>query len=301
MLVAAVIDVAHREVADAIVEQPRLHRLLRQQHHAVVHQHAMRAGAERRCAAAAAGSRRRGTTAAAGRCRLRRIVVGVGRFDLDVLGERHRALDERPRRVERPRADARPSAELRHVGREEPRHLDHRGVVLAQRLDVERHQDRTVVGGIDRPGDRRRRVSDDVVGDGPEQDPVAAALPPDDAVAGRLSAVPRAERRPRNLADPEELAAEAVFGNLVVDAILDAVHREDAVIGLRVLRDDAIVRTDFGFRRPSSPSAPGLRWILRRGILGKRVCRRQRCRQGQRQVSNSHIHPSSMRTITARW
>ena len=235
-----------------------MHRLLRQQHHAVVHQHAVRAGAQRRRAAAAARRRRRGTAAAAGRCRLRRIVVGVGRFDLDVLGERHRALDERPAGVERPRADARPAAELRHVGREQPRHVDHRGVVLAERFDVERHHDRAVVRRIDRPGDRRRRVGDDVVGDGPQQDPVAAALPPDDAVAGRLSAVARAERRPRDLADPEELAAEAVLGNLVVDAILDAVHREDAVIGLRVLRDDAIVGPDFGLRRPSAPSAARL-------------------------------------------
>ena len=37
------------------------------------------------------------------------------------------------------------AAELRHVGREEPRHVDHRRVVFAERLDVEGHHDRVVV------------------------------------------------------------------------------------------------------------------------------------------------------------
>ena len=98
VLVLAVVHLPHREVADALVEQARRHRLLGQQHHAVVHDDAGAAGTGRRAAAPARGRARR----AGGQ--IGRRVVGLRRLHLDVLGERHRAIDERPRRVERARA-----------------------------------------------------------------------------------------------------------------------------------------------------------------------------------------------------
>ena len=73
-------------------------------------------------------------------------------------------------------------------------------------------------------------IGDDVVGDGAQQDAIAAPLPPDDAVAGGLAAVAGAERRAGDLADPQELASELGLRDLVVDAVLDAVNGEDAVV-----------------------------------------------------------------------
>ena len=46
------------------------------------------------------------------------------------------------RLASKPRArNARARAELGNLGREKSRHIDHGGVVLAERLDVERHED----------------------------------------------------------------------------------------------------------------------------------------------------------------
>ena len=87
------------------------------------------------------------------------------------------ALDERSAGVERARPDPGAAAELRHVGREEPRHVDDGGVVLAERFDVERHHDRAVVRGLDRRAIGADAVGDDVVRDGAQEDAVAVAAP----------------------------------------------------------------------------------------------------------------------------
>ena len=55
-------------------------------------------------------------------------------------------------------------AELRHFGGEEPRHVDHRRVVFAERFDVESHHDRVVVRRLHRARDRRARIGHDFIG-----------------------------------------------------------------------------------------------------------------------------------------
>ena len=90
-----------------------------------------------------------------------------------------------------------------------------------------------------------RPIRDDVVQDAAQQHPIATALPLHDAVARRLAAIARPERRPRDLTDPQELAPQRRSGNLVEDAVLDAMDGEDSLVRLRILRDYAIVRLDF--------------------------------------------------------
>ena len=113
-----------------------------------------------------------------------------------------------------------------------------------------------------------RGVGDDVVRDAAQQDAVAAALPLHDAVAGRLPAVSGAERRLGDLADPEELFPERVLGNLVIEPVLDPVNREDALVGLRLFGDDAVVGPNLRLRCPAAAAAAGvlrLRVWWRRG------------------------------------
>ncbi len=297
MVAAAVVQLTHGEVADAVVEEARHHGFFGQQHHAVVHQHAVRSGPER---GGAAASTRRGRAAAAGGGRLGRVVVGVRGFDFDVFGEGHRSFDKRPARVERTRTDASAAAELGHVRREQPCHLDHRRIVLAERLDVEGHDDRAVVRGIDRPGDRRGRIRHHVVGNGAEQNPIAPPFPPHDAVAGRLPAVARPEGRARNLADPEELASELSLRDLVVEAVLDPVDREHAIVRLRVLCDDAVIRPDLRLRRAPAPAAARLRLFLRGRVLREGQARNRTQDHGNRQTSHLHLIPPRSAYITGK-
>src|SRR5690349_1246926 len=78
---------------------------------------------------------------------------------------------------------------------------------------------------------------------------IAAALPFDDTVAGGLSAVAGAKGGLGDLAHPQEFAAQAILRNLVVDPVFDAMNRENAVVGLRILGNHALVRPDFRLRR----------------------------------------------------
>ena len=247
MLVAAVVDLLDGEVADALVEQSRHHRLLGQLHHAVVHDDAGAAGPRLVRERLRRGDRTLDLDA--GR-------VGVRRFDFDVVRERDSALDERARRVERARPHAGAAAELRHFGREGTRDVDHRRIVLAERLDVERHEDRVVVRRLDRLRDRLPAVRDDVVGDAAQQDAIVASLPFHDAVANRLPALAGAERRPRDLADPEELLAQLRGRDLVVEPVTDAVHGEEALVRLGFFGDDPVVRPDDRRRAQSTERRP---------------------------------------------
>ncbi len=239
MFVDAVVHLLNREVADALVEEARHHRLLGELHHAVVHEDAGAAFAHR------VGRPRRLRAAAAG-LRLGRRGEGVGRFDLDVLGERDDAFDERAGGVEGAGADAGAHGELGCFGGEEARHVDDRGVVFAERLDVEDHQDALVVRGLHGARDRHLRVGGDVVFDAAQQDAIALAFPADDAIAGGLTAIADAERGAGDLADPEEFLAELLLRDLVIDLVLDAVHGEQARVGLRLLRDHLVVGLDLG-------------------------------------------------------
>ena len=87
VLVAAVVDLAHGEIADPLVEEPRLHRLLGQLHHAVVQQHGRAPGPH-----AAAPQQDLGPVLLVGRRRRRRI--GVRGPDLDVRRKGRHVLDE---------------------------------------------------------------------------------------------------------------------------------------------------------------------------------------------------------------
>ncbi len=256
VLLAAVVHLLHVEVPDALVEHARHHRVVRQLHHAEVHDDAgasWTGGIQR-------GLRRRHRPLdfdAGG--------VGVRRLDLDVVRERHRALDERALGVEGARAHAGAAAELRHLGREHARDVDHRRVALAERLDVERHQDRFVVGGLDRLRDRLTAIGDDVVGHAAQQHAVAAPLPLHHAAPDRLASLPGADRRPGDLGDPEELFGQLVGRDLVVETLADAMDGEETLVRLGLLGDDPVVRPDH--RRRGWPA----RTAARRGR------RRRRC------------------------
>ena len=280
VLVLPVIHLRDRKVPDALVEQPRLHRLLGQQHHAVMHQDAGAARAHRRSAAPASGRRARrwrGTAADAGAA-ARAIDERLRRLDLDVRRKRRRAFDERARRVEGAAADPLADAEFGDVGGEQTRRVDDGGVVLAERLHVERHDDAVVVRRIDRLRDRQLRIRDDVVRDVLEEDAVVAAHPFHDAIAGRLPAVALTERGLRDLGDPEELLTELLFRNLVVHAIAKPMHGEDAVIRLDVFRDHPIVRARLRIAGlAAGATAGGL--VLFLGLAAWRLVRRSRTRR----------------------
>ena len=225
------------------------------------------------------------------------------RFDFDVVGERHRALDERALGVEGARADASAAAELGHLGGEHARDVDHRRVALAERLDVEGHQDRLVVGGLDRLRDRLTAVGDDVIGHAAQEHAVAAPLPLHHAAPDRLASLPRADRRPGDLRDPEELLVQLVDGDLVVETLADSVDGEEPLVRLGLLRDDPVVRPDH--RRRGWPARTAARRgrrrrrclfrLRRRG----RLLRRSRHRDGKRQKS-ANDHAGETRTRDAR-
>ncbi len=198
------------------------------------------------------------------------------RFDFDVVRERHRTLDERARPVEGARPHAGAAAELRHFSRERTRDVDHRRIVLAECLDVEGHQDRVVVGRLDRLRDRLPAVGDDVVGDAAQQDAIAAPLPLHDTAANRLPTLPGADRRPRDLTDPEELLVQLRCRDLVIEPIADAVHGEESLVRLGFFGDDPVVRPDDRRRAQSTERRPKRRLRRGRGLFRLRCRRRWR-------------------------
>ena len=304
VLVAAVVYLPHREIADPLVEQARHHRLVGQPDHAVVqhHRRAARphAAAEHHPRPVAGGGRgRRG--------------VGMGGPHLDVPRIRHHRLDERPVAREPARLQPRPRAELGHLGVEERGHVYHRRARLGQRLDVERPQDGVVVGGLDGARDGPRLVGDDGVGHALQQHPVAAALPLDDPAPERLPAIADALAGALDLADPEELAPQLVDGDLVEHLVVEPVHEEHALVGLRLVGDHLVVGLDAVVAIAAAPrplffglfvlvGVLGrlllflfLRRRLRRLILGRRHSRnRQACHQpeddGAHRTESRHGH-----------
>jgi hypothetical protein len=103
--------------------------------------------------------------------------------------------------------------------------------------------------GLHGARDRHLRIGGDVVFDAAQQNAIALALPADHAIAGGLSAIADAERRAGDLADPEQLLAELLLRDLVEDLVLDAMHGEQARVGLRLLRDHLVVGLDLGIAR----------------------------------------------------
>ena len=100
---------------------------------------------------------------------------------------------------------------------------------------------------------------------------IALALPSHYSIACRLTAVANAQRCSGNLAHPEELFVEFVFGNFVVDLFLDRVNFEDAFVSLRFFCDHTVRKVWVRRLIPTKRSflwttaSSGRRWrILRR-------------------------------------
>jgi hypothetical protein len=203
---------------------------------------------------------------------------GRGHLDVDVFRERDRALEERACRVAAsaaaPTTAAATTAARRELGRgrhEELRDVDHRiagGVVGRHR---KRADDRRVVGDV---RERVVRIRDHRVVDVLEQDTIPLQRPAHHAAADRLSAVAGADRVPLDLRVPEEVLPELVLRDLIEQRIVrsggDAVHLEDAVIRLRLIRDDLRIRPRPGLA-PAATARLGrvLRRRRRRRILGE--------------------------------
>src|SRR4030095_5422833 len=105
-------------------------------------------------------------------------------------------------------------------------------------------------------------IGDDVVRHAAQQNTVAAALPLHYAAAHRLPALAGADRRPGNLADPEELLVQLRSRDLVIQSIANAVDREQPLVRLGFLGNDSVIGPDD---RSSWRPARGGRWRLRRG------------------------------------
>ena len=97
---------------------------------------------------------------------------------------------------------------------------------------------------MDRPGDRLLVIGHDGVGHALEQHTVALALPGHDPIAERLTAVADALCGPGDLTDPEKFLPELHLRNLVEHLVVELVHREDPLVGLRLVGDDLVIRLD---------------------------------------------------------
>ncbi len=159
-----------------------------------------------------------------------------------LVGKGLHGLDEASAGVEASGAEACAHAEFRHFGVEEARDLDHRRVVLADGLDVKRHHDHAVVGGIDCARDGEFRIGHHVIGNAAQQDALAVPLPADDVVVRDFAAVAGIQRGLRDLADPEEILVELIDGDFVIDAVVNAMDEENAGARLCFGGDYFVVR-----------------------------------------------------------
>src|SRR5581483_11645908 len=117
--------------------------------------------------------------------------------------------------------------------------------------------------------DGERRVGDDFIRHVAEQNAVVAALPADDAVAHRLAAVTDAERRPGDLADPEEFLVQFLLRDFVIPLLFDPVDSEDPVVGFCIFRNDLVVW--LRFRRLAGQARKPGGALLSRGRRGLRL------------------------------
>ena len=170
-----------REVADALIEQPRHHWLLGQFHHAVRHDDGGGVAPHPAC-----GCGRGRVTASPSRVERRR--VGLHHLDVDVFGKRHDFLEQRPVLIEATRANATAHRQLWNLGQEKRADLDDGIAARTECRHIERSDDCRVVrvGHCARNG--RRRIGDDAVVDQAQQHAVADELPAHDAIARGLAA-----------------------------------------------------------------------------------------------------------------
>src|SRR5690606_1774248 len=225
-----------------------LHRVLRQEHHAPMDDHAF-------------GPRLRLHIGAG--LRSRSHVVCMRRLDFHVSGEGGDLFDEGSFAVEATAHPA-PDAELRRRGGIEACHLDHRCTVGALRLDLEGSQNRAEVRRLYRLEDRMRAVGGDLVRWTAQQDTVIAALPAQDTVANRLAAKATARRVPGDLGHQEHLLVQRFRWDLEVEPLPDLVGPEEPLAVWGTRGDDLIVRAEPGVTRGCGPLTFGSRVTLRR-------------------------------------
>ena len=232
LLRPAVVELLEREEPDPFIGQPRHHRLFRQLDHAPVHPDRSRPGRRR---GKGVGRRRARQSGGGRRERQGGLHFHIGR-------ERKHLFHERPRRVGHP-PELGPGAEFRGRRGVQLRDLDHGGAIRPVRIDVERRDDHVIVRVPNRLIDRRGRVGDRLIGNGPEQHPVIPAFPSENVgPAHLLSAVTGIERHPRGPGHQQHVLAQFPPGNLEVHPAPDSVSLKQPGPALRLRRDNRRVR-----------------------------------------------------------
>jgi hypothetical protein len=143
--------------------------------------------------------------------------------------------------------------------------------------DVERHNNRGVVGGLHGFGNRRVGLGGDAEIDIAQINAVIVQLPGDDAIGDLGSTVADADRGLGYLRVPQELGIELGFWNLVKETLADLMDREETLLGLRLFGDDFFmlrVRSRQGGVGSSSSTA-GATGSLRRFVLSEHREREQ--------------------------
>ena len=125
------------------------------------------------------------------------------------------------------------------------RYVDHRRVVFTKGFNIERHDDRVVVCGLDRARHGKFRIGDYVIDNIPQQDAIPFSLPSHYAIACCLTTITNAERSFGDLADPKKFFVQFALWDFVIDLFLDRVNRENSFIRFRFFGDHTIVRLDF--------------------------------------------------------
>ena len=209
------------------------------------------------------------STARSGRC-VAGASIGGRRFRLDVVGIRRDVIDVGAGRVEGRRAELLTRAHFGNVGIEQTADVDHR-IAFMVGGDVERHNNRGVVGILHRFGDRCIGLGGDAEIDISKIDAVVVQFPSDDAIGDLRAAIAHADRGLGDLGVPEKLRIELGFRNLVKEALADLVNGEQTLFCLRILSNDAIVRLRVGSGQGGVPASSSTACAggLRRFVLGE--------------------------------
>ncbi len=192
------------------------------------------------------GSLTASASTAAARSRAR--CSGLGRFDLNVVGEGQRVLDEAAPFVQ----SATDRGELRDARGIESSHVHDRGAVGSVSLDVEHRNDRRIIGGLDRAIDRRACVGDDCERWRAQNDAVSDSIPSQgpfrelvaSVVAELAAGLARVcSRRASEPTDEEHVLIQLLFRDLEIQFVVDSVHGEHAPARSCIASDHAVVRS----------------------------------------------------------
>ncbi len=198
------------EVTNALVKQAWCHGLFGQTHHAVMQYQRRAVSAHGR--STARGSRGSGAAPPA------RARISRGYLGLNVIGIGGNAFNISTGGIERRGPDVLTRTEFRHVGVIETADVDNR-IFIVIRGDVECHDDRIVIGALDRERYRRIGVRGDAEVDIAEIDAVIPQLPLDDLIGKLTAAVACAHGGFGNLSIPEILFAQFLLRDLEKEAL----------------------------------------------------------------------------------